>query len=263
MADPRYKNLELKVGIFILFALIAIVALIVSIGIDKGLFTPKITVYVYSHTGEGINRGMPVNYAGFQISRVEDIKLLDDGRVQMTVPIPETYIRWIKQSSKFKLESQNIIGASIITVSTDLTLISPLVANGDEFFLTKDKGIAEIVAAAIPVVDDLREIISSINIVMHNFAATDGDFNKFMKGAARLGENLDKHSNKLVDNTLSSVENINEISANLKVSTENSKAFVDDLQQTVENLNILILQLQNTWPISANKPDNINRIDLR
>ncbi len=256
MADPRYKNLELKVGFFILFAIVSITTLVVTVGIDKGIFTAKISVYVYSNTGEGINQGMPVNYAGFQISRVDDIQLLDDGRVQMIIKIPETYNRWIKTTSDFRLGTLNILSSPVINVSTDLARVSPLVKDGDEFYLTRDTRVTEIVEAALPIVNDLKEIIASANIIIKNFALDDSDFNMLMKAAGVLGQSLQANGDTIISETMLAITNIKNILGNLAPATKGSAEITEELRSTIDNLNILILKLQDTWPLRGNGPVN-------
>ena len=41
MADPRFKNLEIKVGLFVVIAIVIIIALIIAIGISRDIFTTK------------------------------------------------------------------------------------------------------------------------------------------------------------------------------------------------------------------------------
>lgn len=37
MADPRFKNLEIKVGLFVVIAVLIIITLVIAIGILKSL----------------------------------------------------------------------------------------------------------------------------------------------------------------------------------------------------------------------------------
>lgn len=300
MADPRYKGLELKVGLFVLFAIISIAVLFIAIGVDKGLFTRKIQVYVYSDTGEGLSKGMSVDYAGFQISRVDDLRLLDDGRVRITINIPETYIRWIKRDSQFRLTTPTIIGNSMITVTTDLAIISPIVKDGDEYYLARGQGLSAIIESATPVVEDLKEIVSSVNIILKAFADKNGDFNKLMKGiglvgddlvnkkgtigylarseelkveidkivkdirkvssmVATLSEKIELNSDDIVNNTTDTLDNLKKITTNIEPATRDSELIRDEIQTMIENFNVLILKLQNTWPISSSDkpPDKV------
>ena len=46
MADPRFKNLEIKVGLFVVIAVVIIIALVIAIGISRDIFTTKVYIDV-------------------------------------------------------------------------------------------------------------------------------------------------------------------------------------------------------------------------
>ncbi len=190
MAKPFYKNLEIKVGLFVVFAIIIIIALIIAIGISRDIFTTKVYIDVYTETGENLAKGMPVKYAGFQIARVNDLSLQDDGRVIMQIGIPTRYVKWIKQDSSFSLSLQNIIGNGFIDIKTDLQSESPNIETGSIFSLRRDQGLQGVLEQVTPIVADLREIVMSVNTILTRFADQEGDFNQFMRGLGALGADI-------------------------------------------------------------------------
>ena len=190
MADPRFKNLEIKVGLFVVIAVVIIIALVIAIGISRDIFTTKVYIDVYTDTGENLAKGMPVKYAGFQIARVNDLALQDDGRVIMQIGIPTKYVKWIRQDSVFSLSLQNIIGSSYIDVKTNLQSEAPNIETGSIFSLKRDQGLQGILEQVTPVVADLREIVASVNTILIRFADKDGDFNKLMRGLGSLGSDI-------------------------------------------------------------------------
>ena len=83
MGDPRFRNIEIKVGLFALFAVGIIVAVIIGVGISRDILVNKIYVDVYTETGDDLSKGMPVKYSGFAITRVDDINLQEIGRAHV------------------------------------------------------------------------------------------------------------------------------------------------------------------------------------
>lgn len=197
MADPRVKNLEIKVGLFVSIAVIIIISIVIAIGISRDVFTSKVYINVHTNTGENIAKGMPVKYAGFQIARVSDLYLQDDGRVIMQIGIPVKYVKWIRQDSVFSLSLQNFIGSSYIAVQTNLQSEATIIENGSIFELKRDQGLQGIIEQATPVVSDLREIVSSVNTILSRFAEKDGDFNKLMAGLGALGSDISNKEGSL------------------------------------------------------------------
>ncbi len=190
MADPRFRNIEVKVGLFALIAVITIVTVIIAVGISRDILVSKVNINVYTTTGDDISKGMPVKYSGFTISRVDNIRLQDDGRVVIKIGIPNRYAKWIRQDSVFKLGSLNIIGGGFISIITNLESSSPIITDNSTFTLERDQGIQAVIDKAIPAIDDLKEIISNINVILGRVADEDGDISKLLRGLGALGDDI-------------------------------------------------------------------------
>lgn len=190
MADPRFKYIEIKVGLFILSAIITIIAIVFAIGVDRNIFVSKVDITVLAQTADGLSKGMSVKYSGFAISRVDSVKLRDDGKVVISIGIPRSYTKWIKQDSVFKLSALSFIGSGEIAISTDFNSEALPVANGDIFELTRDGNVQALIDQATPVVEDLSEIVNNINVILYRVADEDGDVNKFLRGLGQIGDDF-------------------------------------------------------------------------
>lgn len=194
MVDPRFKNVEFKVGMFVTVAILIIGGAFIFVGINKQVFTPKITIYIKSSTGDGLKKNMPVLFSGFQISRIESITLQDDGNVVMMTKIPTKYSKWIKKDSVAKLVSQNIIGSTSIVFEGGS---GENIKEHQEFYVTRDKGLNEIIEKAKPVMDDLKVIVENIRVITEKFSDEEGDFNNFIKGLGTIGNDLQNKQGSL------------------------------------------------------------------
>lgn len=190
MADPRFRNIEFKVGLFALIAVITVVVVIVAVGFSRDILVNKVNINVYTDTGDDVSKGMPVKYSGFTISRVDSIRLQNDGRVVIRIGIPTKYIKWVRQDSVFKLGSLNIIGGGYISISTNLESTAPIITSDSTFTLERDQGIQAVIDKAIPAIDDLKEIISNINVILGRAADEDGDISKLLRGLGALGNDI-------------------------------------------------------------------------
>ncbi len=259
MGDPRFKNIETKVGLFIIIAVAVIVLTIIAIGINRDLFVPKVHINVFTKTGEGVSKGMTVKYSGFTISRVDDVTLQDDGRVVVTIGIPQKYTKWIKEDSVFKLSALSIIGSGNISIETDLDSTAPHIKNGANFELVRDQDIQALIEQATPVIEDLSEIVSNVNVIMGRVADEEGDISKLLRGVGELGDDLTYGKGSIgylarspeianeVKNLLKDVEkfrsdalkvsgNVVESSNSLKVALEAVEDTSDDIMNNVEGI---------------------------
>lgn len=269
MADPRFKNLEFKVGLFVLAAITIIVVAVVMIGINKKVFVKKTKIFINSKSGEGVKKGMPVIFSGFQIARVDSVNLKDSGDVVMKVSIPNSYAKWIKVDSTAKLISQNLIGSSSIVFEGGQ---GEQIKDGSEFFLKRDKGLDEIIQKAKPVMDDMKVIVENLKIITDKLADDNGSFNIFMKGLAALGSDLEKkegsmgyllRSNYLKDETAKILSKLSELQDKLNNVALNAVNTTYILEKKVnsfdiDNINKLIGISQK---LAENINDKVSKID--
>lgn len=250
MVDPRFKNVEFKVGMFVTVAILIIVGAFIFVGINKQVFTPKITIYIKSSTGDGLKKNMPVLFSGFQISRIESIILQDDGNVVMMTKIPTKYSKWIKKDSVAKLVSQNIIGSTSIVFEGGS---GENIKEQQEFYVTRDKGLNEIIEKAKPVMDDLKVIVENIRVITEKFSDEEGDFNNFVKGLGSIGDDLQKKKGSLGYLLRSDF---------LKEKTALILSDVSKLQLKIEKIADETLEITTTvkQKISEFEIDNINKL---
>jgi len=78
----------------------------------KGLY-----LYPLFKIGRELDDGMPVEFSGFNIGKVEDMELSQEGAVLIKIKIPKRHIKWIRSDSVFSLDKP-LIGAPKITVKT-------------------------------------------------------------------------------------------------------------------------------------------------
>ena len=85
--DPRFKNLERKIGLFILIAVAGIALVVVLVGIQRNLFTQKYILHFTVDRGTGFSKGMPVKLSGFSIGRIKDLTLNEQAMVDINIEI--------------------------------------------------------------------------------------------------------------------------------------------------------------------------------
>jgi len=120
IVPPLVKNLELKIGLLLLFTLALIAAFALYILHARGAFEDTRGLVLIAENAEGISVGMPITFSGFPIGQVKRVELGDKGEARIEVTVPERDARWLKQSSVFLLE-RNLLGVvKIKAFSTDL-----------------------------------------------------------------------------------------------------------------------------------------------
>lgn len=261
-ADPRFRHLERKIGIFITIALAGIAAAILMFALQRDLFTPKYRLNFTADRGTGFTKGMPVKLSGFRVGRLVAIALNDQAMVDITIEIDRKYSKWIRENSTVKLVKEGMIGDNILDVAVG-SLDQPELKNNGMIIFIKSKGLDEmadeIAASVKPVLLEVRDIISYIN-------NPDGDLKKSVRNIELLTRNLESTRHK-ADHTLtaasSSITSVAE-HANQTLFSANQKIQAIDLAPALAKVNTALEHIDGKLPGILQKTDdtlaNISRI---
>lgn len=240
--DPRFMNIEKKIGMFVLIAVIGIVLVIAFIGIQQDIFTPKTKLYFMADSGKDLNEGLAVKLSGFKIGKVEKLSLDDALRVRVELSIYKEYMKWIKTDSKAKLAKEGLIGDSIIEITPGSATVAQVADNGMIVF-ERAKGVGEMAeevkAEVMPVLTDIKQIIHYVN-------DPNGDVKQILRNI-----------NKLSAGTLTTKDYIDillkDADKNLNATTAKINSLVDSTKQTLENTDNIVKKLDKGIPDMMDK----------
>lgn len=225
--DPRFKNLERKIGMFTLLALAGIALVVLLVGVQKDLFSPKYILNMTVDRGTGFTKGMPVKLSGFRVGRITDMALNEQAMVEITIEIAKKYSKWIRDDSTVKLVKEGLVGDSIVEVSVG-SLDRPEIKPGESITYLKTKGLDEladeIAKKVTPVLIEVRDIIGFVN-------DPDGDLKKTIRNVELLTRNLDKTRSNADTMLIKTTQNLETIS-------NKTTALLDISTRKIENLDV-------------------------
>ncbi|MBI1911322.1 MAG: MCE family protein [Deltaproteobacteria bacterium] len=234
--DSRFKYLEVKVGIMALIAIIGIIILIVLVGREKDLFTPKYRLHFVSMSGTGFTEGMPVKLSGFKIGRVKSIELTDDAKVKVTTEINKKYERWVREGSKARLSKEGLIGESIIEVTVG-NPAGKVFADGELIPFEKTGGIEELVEEAKPVLEEVKEIIHYAN-------SPEGDIKQALGNIKDLTAEL-KETRKTIEITLKKTNNlIDNVNSKTAPAADSALKIMKNLEGVSERIGPVMTRIE-------------------
>lgn len=195
MVDKRFKNLEFKVGLFVFVALVLLFLILGTFAVQKQIFTKKVSIEIFADSGEGLSKSMPIMYSGFQIAKIYNVNLRDDGIVVMQAKIPKQYTKWVKKDSEVKLTSQGLIGSNSIVFSGGSN--KGEIENGTTFALKRDKGLDALIAKGEAVLEDVQKIIKNVEAVSRTIAENKDNLQKVLVGVGDVGDDLHQKKGSL------------------------------------------------------------------
>lgn len=242
--DSRFINIEKKIGMFVLIAIIGIIIIFAFIGIQQDIFTPKTSIYFITESGQGINEGMAVKLSGFRIGKTKKLSLDDIARVKVELSINNKYMKWIKSDSKVKLLKEGLIGESIIEI-TPGSLNAKEVPEKEVIPFEREKGISEMFEE---LKDEIKPVVTDIKQIIHYVNDPGGDIKQTLKNLRKVSEDiyttkqhldtLLQHSDKNVSNTVTKIDSV-----------------LDSTKQTITSLDKMINKIDGNIPNIMQKVD--------
>ncbi len=154
------KNIELKVGFFVVTTVLLIVLFIGYVAWKKDYFSKVYTFTLFAKSGEGFSQGMPVVFSGFEIGKVYDLELNEKGVVIITVKIPERHVKWLHADSIFILD-RPLIGTPKIVVYTS-NLESPVLSTESVLEVFPVDSINDAVQRVQPLIEKVGTVADNI-----------------------------------------------------------------------------------------------------
>lgn len=235
--DPRFRNLERKIGLFVLLALAGVALVVVLVGIQRDLFSAKYTLVFTVDRGTGFTKGMPVKLSGFRVGKITDMTLNEQAMVDITIEVARKYGKWIRSDSTVKLVKEGLVGDSIVEVAVG-SLDKPELKTGDSITYLKTKGLDdladEIADKVKPVLIEVRDIIAYIN-------DPDGDLKKTIRNLELLTRNLEATRSNADTLLLATTQNLEQISSRTTNLLDTATRKIDSL--AVASLNTSLEKL--------------------
>jgi phospholipid/cholesterol/gamma-HCH transport system substrate-binding protein len=111
------KNYKIKLGFFVTAGIIIFFLAIFIIGKQKNLFDPVFSVKANFQNVSGLQVGNSVRFSGINVGTVDQIAIINDSTVQVTMLVKKDVQKFIKQDSEAGIGSEGIIGDKLIVLS--------------------------------------------------------------------------------------------------------------------------------------------------
>jgi phospholipid/cholesterol/gamma-HCH transport system substrate-binding protein len=115
--DQHTTAFKARLGMFIAIGLTIFVVLIFFIGKQQHLFNPVFTATTSFKNVSGLLVGNHIRYAGINIGIVDNIIILNDSTVQVSMLIRRDVQQFIKSDSQASITSDGIIGDRVLIIT--------------------------------------------------------------------------------------------------------------------------------------------------
>jgi len=110
-------------GLFFIFGIAMLVAVVFIVGLERGFSEPKFQVPVLFKEVGGLNYGAPIRISGLSVGNVGTIEFLDEeigGRnLKVTMNIYKKYETQFRKCSRVAIKTEGVLGEKFIEISSD------------------------------------------------------------------------------------------------------------------------------------------------
>ena len=232
--DTHTQKFKVRLGLFIIGGLALFAMAIFIIGKQQNLFNPVFKITAKFYNVSGLKIGSNIRFSGIDVGIVDNIKIINDSRVQVDMLIRKDVQRFIKSDCEVTIGSEGIIGDRILII-TQGSFDAPIV---------KDK---QKIASKEPV--EIDAIIASLQISGNSIEIISKQLSEVMikvnSGRGTLGRLI--HDSTIAQNIKHTILNFKKASEGLDEAMEKAKQSIfditDSLQVTSVNTKIISNEL--------------------
>ena len=200
--ERRERAVQLRVGVFVLAALVAFVGMIYALGARARLFEARYTIHADFTEVGGLTAGATIRLAGVQIGRVTGVNLPAEpgGKVRLDLTIAHRYADRIRRDSAARIETQGLLGDKLVEITVGTAGAPPVqpgetIAARDPVDLTQmiSSG-GETVRAVATLAESLRQTAAAFNQaqILQDVAATTHSARRATDQLARITTEVEK-----------------------------------------------------------------------
>ena len=237
---PSQKQLkwsQLRVGVTVIAASLALGLLLLLMSGTSGLFTKRIILVSYFDNAQGLREGAPVRLSGVDIGNVAHIRIVAATErrltpVEVTMRVSERYHFDLRRDSMTSLDTAGVLGETYIDIESSQA-VGPEAQDGDTLPTIVHPDFNQVVRASQSTLENMDALLKRADRILafaesgkgslgkliydptlyNRFSATVGDFQKIVdqvaSGQGSLGALISR--NDAYDKFLSTLDKMNSI----------------------------------------------------
>jgi phospholipid/cholesterol/gamma-HCH transport system substrate-binding protein len=279
---PSQKQLhwsQLRVGLTVIVASIALGLLLFLMSGVSGLFTRRIVLRSYFDNAEGLRPGAPVRLSGVDIGNVAHIRIVPDKDkqltpVEVTIKVTTKYEYALRRDSVTSLETAGVLGETYIDIDSSQAVAGPA-QDGDTLPTQVHPDFNQVVRASQSTLQNMDALLKRADRILafaesgkgslgkliydptlyNRFSDTVADFQKIVQevgsGQGSLGALISR--NDAYDKFLATLDKMNSVIDDIQQGKGTAGKFVKD-PSLYDNANDTIANLKKiTGDIDAGK----------
>ena len=178
---------QLKVGVLIIVALSAVIALIFLMSGNRGgFFTGRIKVRSFFENSAGLRVGAPVNLDGVTIGNVTAVRIVSHPRltpVEVIMKVSDKYRSKLLTDSRTSLTTIGVLGNTVVDIDNRHAHGSPI-HNNATLPTNETPNIQDVIQSSQTTIQKLNTILDQVDVLVKKLNSSQGSIGKFINDPA-------------------------------------------------------------------------------
>lgn len=195
MPDRGSLVLQLRIGTFIVIALLIFLGIIYLLGAQARIFERKYDLYADFNEVGGLIEGATVRLAGVQIGRVTSVVLSPEvgGKVRVTLNVSRRFAERIRQDSQAQIVTQGLLGDKLVEI-TQGKLEAPSLKPGDVIVTKEFFEMGRLFSSGAGTLATINKLAGTLQATLEKVDASGAveDLQATVKAARRVVDQVEK-----------------------------------------------------------------------
>lgn len=183
-SQQQLKWSQLRVGLTVLFASIALAVLIFLMSGTTGLFTPKLTLKAYFDNAGGLRVGAPVRLQGVDIGNVKSVRVVPnpphhETPIEVTLKVTSKYGFDLHKDSLASLTTAGVLGETFVDIDSTQAK-GPPVQDGDTLQIRERPDFQDVVRSSQSTLQNLDALIRRMDRIIAFVESGNGSIGKLI-----------------------------------------------------------------------------------
>ncbi len=179
----------MKLGVFVVLGLAIFITVVYLIGKQKNMFGSTFTLRSQFKTVSGLKVGNNIRFSGINVGTVDDITLINDSTVMVTMVMKKDVQKFIKSDARTNISSDGLMGDKVVSISPGNST-SPIVKDNGLIQAKDPIEMDDIMISVKNSVDNIDIITDQLADFTYKLNNGKGALSKLMNDE-KFGKNLD------------------------------------------------------------------------
>jgi phospholipid/cholesterol/gamma-HCH transport system substrate-binding protein len=203
---------KIKIGLFAIAGIAVLVAAIFLIGNQKSMFSSTFNVHGMFKNVNGLQVGNNARFAGINVGVVDDIQIMTDSSVKVTLTLNDDVKKFIKKDAKLSIGSDGLMGDKLVVIAPGGGTTNAAVSGGEELAVVNPLDVDKIIAKFTKIADNAGDLVEGLASIVNKVNSGKGSIGRLLNNdkMAKNMENTVKQAQTTMANVHKTTTTLNE-----------------------------------------------------